>query len=76
MTYDDHMTKTRENTLPKINWLSVTEVAEYLEMSRMTIYRWIREGKLPARQFGRGYRIDESDVKALLAGAVFTPDQQ
>jgi excisionase family DNA binding protein len=42
--------------------LTVPEVAERLRMTRMTIYRWIEEGKLPALQIGKHYRIREADL--------------
>lgn len=37
--------------------LKVEEVAEYLRVSKMTVWRWCNEGKLPAFQIGREWRI-------------------
>ena len=42
------------------------EVAALLRVSRMTVYRLIRQGDLPAVRVGRGYRIREEDVDRYL----------
>jgi excisionase family DNA binding protein len=44
----------------------VNEVAEALRVSRMTVYRLIKQGELPALRVGRGYRIHEEDVHRYL----------
>jgi excisionase family DNA binding protein len=46
--------------------LTVPEVAERLRMTAMTIYRWIEDGKLPAIQVGKHYRIRAADVDDML----------
>lgn len=43
--------------------LSVIEVAERLSRSRVTIYRMIHAGELPAVQFRGGIRVRESDLE-------------
>lgn len=37
--------------------LTPEQAAEYLQVNRETIYRYIRQGKLVASRFGRAYRI-------------------
>ena len=37
--------------------LTAQEVAEYLQLTPDTVYRYIREGKLAAAKLGRHYRI-------------------
>ena len=44
----------------------MNEVAEALRVSRMTVYRLIKQGDLPALRVGRGYRIREEDVHTYL----------
>lgn len=39
-------------TLPQKELLRPDEVAVYLNISRSTVYRWIEEGKLPAKKVG------------------------
>jgi excisionase family DNA binding protein len=44
----------------------VSEVAQVLRVSKMTVYRLIRQGDLPAVRIGRGFRIREDDVHRYL----------
>lgn len=46
--------------------LTITEVAKRLGCHYMTIYYWVRDGKLPSVQFDKIYRIDEEDLKKFL----------
>lgn len=46
--------------------LTVNEVADTLRVSRMTVYRMIKEGEMPAFRVGRGYRLREEDVHTYL----------
>jgi excisionase family DNA binding protein len=42
---------------------TVQEAADYLNVSRKTIYKWIKDGSLKAQKLGkRLYRIDEFDL--------------
>lgn len=45
--------------------LTVREVAEYLKLSRTTIWRWRNEGKLQAFKVGRGWRIRRSEIEKI-----------
>lgn len=58
--------------LPNVKWLTVEEVANYARCSRMTVYRWIKNGDLPATRFGSGrrnFRITETALLALMSPA-------
>ena len=46
--------------------LTPQEVAEYLQLTPDTVYRYIREGKLAAAKLGRHYRIPKENVELLL----------
>ena len=46
--------------------LTVREVADYLRVSRVTIWRWCQEGILPASRIGRNWRIRRDDLLQLL----------
>lgn len=61
-----NMTQPENSTLPKITWLTVADVAGYFSVAKMTVYRWIQSGELPATRIGRSFRIDEESVKALV----------
>jgi len=42
------------------------QVADYLQISVETVYRYIRDGKLIASRLGRHYRVQKEDVDLLL----------
>ena len=42
------------------------EVAQYLQLTPETVYRYIRSGKLVASRLGRQYRIPRANVELLL----------
>jgi excisionase family DNA binding protein len=46
--------------------LTVNEVATYLRVSRVTVWRWCQRGIIPASQVGRNWRIRRNDLLALL----------
>lgn len=46
--------------------LTVEQAAEYLQMHKGTVYRYIREGLLPAVRLGKVYRLLRRDVEAFL----------
>lgn len=48
--------------LPDVRFLTVAEVADLMRVSKMTVYRLVHAGELPAVRFGRSYRVLESAV--------------
>jgi excisionase family DNA binding protein len=42
------------------------QVAEFLQLDRETVYRYIRDGKLVASRLGRTYRVPRRSVELLL----------
>ena len=42
------------------------QAAEYLQVDKETIYRYIRQGKLVASKLGRTYRIPKGSIDMLL----------
>ncbi|MCA9328133.1 helix-turn-helix domain-containing protein, partial [Candidatus Saccharibacteria bacterium] len=53
-------------------FLNVEEARKLLRVSRVTLYRWITDGKLRANKVGGTYRIKQSDVDALIEGVPST----
>lgn len=49
-----------------VRFLTVAEVAELMRVSKMTVYRLVHAGELPAIRFGRSYRVPESAVAELM----------
>jgi len=46
--------------------LTVDQAAGYLQIHRATVYKYIREGLLPAVRLGKVYRLLRPDVEAFL----------
>lgn len=47
-------------------FMTVTEVAAMLRLSKPTVYRLIRNGELDAHQIGRSFRVPAAAVTACL----------
>jgi excisionase family DNA binding protein len=56
--------------LSDARFLTVAEVAAMLRVSRMTVYRLVHSGDLPAIRFGRSFRVPESAVQAAVSALV------
>ena len=52
-------TETREVLTPE-------QAADYLQVNRETVYRYIRQGKLVASKLGRTYRVPKRSLDLLL----------
>lgn len=52
--------------LDDMRFLTVAEVADLMRVSKMTVYRLVHAGELPAVRFGRSYRVPETAVTAAL----------
>jgi excisionase family DNA binding protein len=49
-------------TLNNSNLLTPEQVAEILQIHVLTVYSYIKRGKLSAIRLGRGYRITSADL--------------
>jgi len=52
-----------------VSFLTVTEVAAIMRVSKMTVYRLVHAGDLVAVRVGRSFRVPEPAVRDYLAGA-------
>jgi excisionase family DNA binding protein len=52
----------RERTLMDDRWLSVDEVAEYLGVSKETVYTWVTGKGMPGYKVGRFWKFKREDV--------------
>jgi excisionase family DNA binding protein len=50
------------------------QVADYLQLTKDTVYRLIRSRKLPAARIGRSYRIPREDLDAFLLAHSTRPE--
>jgi excisionase family DNA binding protein len=46
--------------------LTVSQVAEYLQLSEMTTYKLVQEGKIPAFKIGRSWRVKRIDLETFI----------
>jgi excisionase family DNA binding protein len=51
-------------------FLTVAEVAELIRVSKMTVYRMVHAGEIPAVRVGRSFRVPQAAVEELLASGV------
>ena len=51
--------------LPK-DWLSVTDICEYMDVSTFVVASQLRSGGLPGVKFGREWRIARTDFEQWL----------
>lgn len=52
-----------------VPFLTVAEVADRMRVSKMTVYRLVHGGELPAVRFGRSFRVQQSAVDELIRAA-------
>jgi len=60
-------------------WLSVEGIADYLGVSKETIYRWLDRGNIPAHRIGKLWKFKPREVDAwVISGGArtFTKDVQ
>ncbi|SDZ95604.1 transcriptional regulator, AlpA family [Bowdeniella nasicola] len=51
-------------------FVTVAEVADLMRVSRMTVYRMVHAGELPAVRVGRSFRVPRSAVDDLIASGL------
>ena len=55
-------------------WLGVEAIAEHLDLSKETIYRWLEAGKVPAHRVGRLWRFKASEVDSWIVRGGAAPE--
>jgi excisionase family DNA binding protein len=55
--------------LPQVQFLTVAEVAARMKVSKMTVYRLVHGGELPAARVGRSFRVPRRAVESHLRDA-------
>jgi excisionase family DNA binding protein len=55
--------------LAEVKFLTVAEVATVMRVSKMTVYRMVHGGELPAVRVGRSFRVPEKAVHDYLRSA-------
>lgn len=57
--------------LAQVQFLTVAEVATMMRVSKMTVYRLVHNGELPAVRVGKSFRVPEKAVNDYLRSAYF-----
>ena len=60
-----------ERQLAEVRFLTVAEVASIMRVSKMTVYRLVHAGDLPAVRVGRSFRVPENAVDDYLRKSFF-----
>jgi excisionase family DNA binding protein len=55
----------------ELRLMTVAEVAAIMRVSKMTVYRLVHGGTLPAVRVGRSFRVPEQAVHDYLASSMF-----
>ena len=54
---------------PRVRYLTVAEVADVMRVSKMTVYRLVHSGELPAVRVGRSFRVPQDALDLYLASS-------
>ncbi len=57
--------------LGQVKFLTVAEVASIMRVSKMTVYRLVHNGELPAVRVGRSFRVPENAVQTYFRQSFF-----
>jgi excisionase family DNA binding protein len=57
-------------------FLTVAEVAELARVSRMTVYRMVHAGEIPAVRVGRSFRVPQAAVDDMLSGGSWAAERE
>ncbi len=53
---------------------TVEEIADYLRITKGTVWRWCRGGKLPAVKIGHQWRIRREELEQMIRPSIPTSD--
>lgn len=65
------MASTGSGDISEVKFLTVAEVAAVMRVSKMTVYRLVHSGELPAVRVGRSFRVPEDAVNEYLRKSYF-----
>ncbi len=57
--------------ISQVKFLTIAEVAAMMRVSKMTVYRIVHSGELPAVRVGRSFRVTEEDVNEYIKRSFF-----
>ena len=54
--------KAKEDPVANDQLMTIKEVADFLRISTISAYSWVRDGKLPAIRIGKEWRVRSRDL--------------
>jgi excisionase family DNA binding protein len=66
------MATSSHGDIADVKFLTVAEVAAMMRVSKMTVYRLVHGGELPAVRVGRSFRVVEEDVHEYLRNSFYS----
>jgi len=57
--------------ISEVKFLTIAEVAGVMRVSKMTVYRLVHNGELPAVRVGRSFRVSEDDVNEYIKNSFY-----
>ncbi|MFC0115217.1 helix-turn-helix domain-containing protein [Kibdelosporangium aridum] len=63
--------RSEPTSITQVQFLTVAEVAKMMRVSKMTVYRLVHSGELPAVRVGKSFRVPEKEVHNYLENAYF-----
>jgi len=63
------------NDLDVENWVSMSKITEYLDVSRETILQWITSRQMPAHKVGRLWKFKISEVDEWIRSGAAAEDE-
>jgi excisionase family DNA binding protein len=63
--------ETAHPELAQVQFLTIAEVAKVMRVSKMTVYRLVHSGELPAVRVGKSFRVTEKAVQDYLENAYY-----
>jgi excisionase family DNA binding protein len=67
----DTMAANKPGDISDSTFLTVAEVAAMMRVSKMTVYRLVHSGELPAVRVGRSFRVREEDANDYLKNSFY-----
>ena len=68
----DNRPQSLSGDISEVKFLTVAEVAATMRVSKMTVYRLVHNGELPAVRVGRSFRVTEDDVNEYLRKSFYS----
>ena len=60
---------------PRARFLTVAEVADVMRVSKMTVYRLVHSGEMPAVRVGRSFRVPQDALEQYLTTSYIEGDR-